>query len=269
MRLLIPLLLTTACGEVKSPLADAPPAPAIDANGTADGALTTDAPAIDAAPDAMPCATALFARDATTQLLYQLNEGTSTIVGDSSGHNRDGRFATVSTGPTWTTGKFGGALAFLGGAAFAGDRVDIPLSPAVVWGSAFSIEMIVKPSATDLDGIIVGVNPVFALWNIGGKAYWRLNNSASNLFGSVLDPNRWSYVATTYDGTTMRVFVDGQLVGSQALASVGQSGPTVAYLGCAPSDGCFSGLLDEVRVSSVALATTTISATAARAAACE
>ncbi len=263
MRPVTLLVLITACGEVKSPLADAPAAPGTDATGDA-------ASSADAAVDAPPCAAGLFTRDATTELLYQLNEATSTLVGDSSGHSRDGRFATVSSGPTWNDGKFGGALVFSGGAGFAGDRVDIPLSPAVAWASAFSVEAIIKPSATDPDGIIVGMNPVFALWSAsGGKPYWRLNSSSANLFGAVLDPSRWSYVAATYDGATMRVYVDGQLAGMQAQPSVVQSGPTVAYLGCAPNDGCFGGALDEVRLSSTTLTPAAIASTAARASACE
>ncbi|MEO7095220.1 MAG: LamG domain-containing protein [Polyangiales bacterium] len=266
---MILLVLTAACGEVKSPLVDAPVAPGTDAD-DAPG-TTADAPNIDAAPDAaLPaCATTLLTRDATTEMLYRFNEGTSVIVGDASGHARDGRFSTVSSGATWTTGKFGGALAFVGGTGFAGDRVDIPLSPAVTWGSAFSVEMIVKPSATDLDGIIVGLNPVFALWSIGGKPYWRLNNSGVNLFGSTLDATRWWYVAATYDGATMRVYVDGQLIGTLALGSVQQTATDTAYLGCAPNDGCFGGLLDEVRVSSAALSAASIASTATRVAACQ
>ena len=258
MRLAI-LLVLAACGEVVTPLADAPAAP------TGDGATSGDAPPVDAAIDAPPCAASLFARDATTQMLYQLNEGTSTLAIDSSGHNRDGRFAAaVSSGPTWTDGKFGGAL------AFSADRVDIPLSPAMTWGSTFSVEMIVKPSATDPDGSIVGLNPVFALWSgLGGKPYWRLNGSSANLLGPALDPSRWAYVAATYDGTAMHLYVDGQLVASQALGTVAQTATSAAYLGCAPGDNCFGGLLDEVRVSNVALTAAAIASTAARAAACE
>jgi hypothetical protein len=266
MRLAILLVLSAACGDVVTPLADAPPAPGDDA------ATAGDGPPADATIDAPPpCAATLFTRDATTQMLYALNEGTSTLAGDSSGHNRDGRFAAaVSTGPTWTDGKFGGAVAFSGGAGFAGDRIDIPLSPVMVWGAPFSVEMVVKPSATDPDGVIVGVNPAFALWSsTGGRAHWRLNNSGANLLGPTLDPSRWSYVAATYDGSTMRVYVDGVLAGSQALTSTGQNTTATAYLGCAPNDGCYGGLLDEVRVSSVALTAVAIASTASRAAACE
>lgn len=264
MRLALVLALA-GCGEVISPLADAPPPPG-------DGSLATDAaPTADASSDAPRCGASLFSRDATTQLLFQLNEGSSSLIRDASGHGRDGRFAAaVSSGPTWTSGKFGGALAFSGGAGLAGDRVDIPLSPAVTWGSAFTVEAIVKPSAADPDGILIGLNPVFAVWVLdGAKVYWRLNNSASNLVGPKLDPGRWSYVATTYDGTTMRMYVDGQLAASQALTGVGQTGPTVAYLGCAPNEACFGGLVDEVRVSSAALTGAQIAATAASALACE
>ncbi len=262
MRLVILLALTAGCGEVVSPLADAPLAPGTDAM---DGATA----GADAAIDAPPCAATLLGRDATTQMLFSFNEGTSTIVGDSSGHNRDGRFSGASAGPTWTDGKFGGALAFSGGTGTAGDRVDIGLSPAVAWGSAFSIEMLVKPSASDPDGVIVSLDPVFATWSVSSSAVWRLNGSSASLTGAALAATHWSYVAATYDGATMRVYVDGQLAGMQALGSVAQNGPSVAYLGCAPTDGCFGGLLDEVRVSSAALTPVAIASTAARVAACE
>ncbi len=75
-----------------------------------------------------------------------------------------------------------------------------------------------------------------------------------------LGPNQWHHVVATYDGTTMRVFVDGG--GQGALAKTGNISPSVGgesvWIGHGDQpdnrdwSGQFEGDLDEVRISRVA-----------------
>ena len=57
---------------------------------------------------------------------------------------------------------------------------------------------------------IVGGNVKFGLWTVGGVS--SLNSSISTPF------NNWYYVGLTYDGTTMRGYVNGQLAGNKTIS---------------------------------------------------
>jgi hypothetical protein len=223
----------------------------------------------DAAPDARVCPSILTA-DVATQVLFHFEERSGTTAMDESGKNRHGLFASMnSTGPTWTTGRFGGGLGFTGAQdenSFDGDRVDVVLGE-IMWGSTpFSVEAFLRPTA-DPSGIIVGAGGAFGLWRIDTQVWWRLNNSLTNLTGPTLPVDRWSYVAATYDGADMKLFVDGALVGTQAFAGSLQPSSEL-NVGCAPSDGCYSGGIDELRVSTTARSQAEISQVAIAAADC-
>jgi hypothetical protein len=78
---------------------------------------------------------------------------------------------------------------------------------------------------------------------------------------TALTLNTWSHVAVTYDGTTVRMYVNGTLVGSKA-----QTGPLVTssqplrFGGDAVWPEWFQGALDEIRVYNRALSVTEIQA---------
>ena len=76
----------------------------------------------------------------------------------------------------------------------------------------------------------------------------------ANAFGSSpLTSNAWSYLALTYDGATLRLYVNGSLVGSQARAGAIASSTNPLQIGGDSLYGqYFSGLIDEVRIYNVA-----------------
>ena len=100
----------------------------------------------------------------------------------------------------------------------------------------------------------------------GGMGYALYANSGSNRpVGQVyttgeqssagaaqLTRNKWTHVAATYEGSSLKLYVDGV----QA-ASVGVSGPMVSATGLLKIGGnqiwgeWFDGLIDEVRISTV------------------
>jgi len=73
--------------------------------------------------------------------------------------------------------------------------------------------------------------------------------------------NTWSHLAATYDGTTLRLYVNGALAGSRAVAS-----PLITSTGVLRIGGnnvwgeWFAGLIDEVRLYNKALSATEIQA---------
>ncbi|MFH0766261.1 MAG: LamG-like jellyroll fold domain-containing protein [Calditrichota bacterium] len=66
--------------------------------------------------------------------------------------------------------------------------------------------------------------------------------------------NRWTHVAATFDGRSVRNYVDGQLTSTVARAGNMSASDSLLYLGTRPLAGFihnFDGLIDEVRVWSV------------------
>jgi hypothetical protein len=74
--------------------------------------------------------------------------------------------------------------------------------------------------------------------------------------GPSMVPGQWYHVAATYDGSFMRLFLDGVEVGSLAKTGAVGADPTVpVWIGSNPgSPGqTFDGLIDEFRIHSKAL----------------
>jgi hypothetical protein len=68
----------------------------------------------------------------------------------------------------------------------------------------------------------------------------------------VLPLNRWYSIAASYDGTYMRLFIDGALVTSSALTGNVETSSRPLYIGSVEgADDIFNGFVDEVRVSDV------------------
>ena len=199
---------------------------------------------------------------ATTGLVaaYSFNEGSGTTVSDASGTGNNG--TTSST--TWSTsGKYGGALSFNGTTA----RVNVPNSSSLQLTSAMTLEAWVNPSATTSkwrdviykgnDNYYLEVTSSNSSKPAGGGTFAGTN---ANAYGTAaLTANTWSYLALTYDGATLRLYVNGALVGSQARTGATATSTSQLQIG---GDSLFSqyfsGLIDEVRVYNVALSVAAI-----------
>jgi hypothetical protein len=143
------------------------------------------------------------------------------------------------------------------------DTVRIPNATALNSASALSLEAFVRPgtlpgsTATimrkDLQYLVritSGGNVIFRLWK-GGE------NELSTAAG-VLVPNRWSHVVATYDGATMRVYVNGVLRGSRTLAAPVDTRTSDLYLGASINYDWLAAHLDEVAVYTRALSATDV-----------
>src|SRR5882762_4802922 len=75
---------------------------------------------------------------------YAMDEGSGTTISDKSGNNNTG---TLTNGPTWTTGKYGGALLFDG----VDDRVRVNDSNSLDLTNAATFEAWVYPTAAPVD----------------------------------------------------------------------------------------------------------------------
>ena len=74
--------------------------------------------------------------------------------------------------------------------------------------------------------------------------------SSAHAYGAgSLATNSWSYLAATYDGTALRLYVNGTLAASQAASGAITSSTNPLTIGSDPIWGqYFNGLIDQVRI---------------------
>jgi Concanavalin A-like lectin/glucanases superfamily len=165
---------------------------------------------------------------------YSFDEGSGPTAKDSAGSN-DGSIS----GATWTTGKYGSALEFDG----IDDLVSIPDAADLDLTSTFTLEAWVRPdTATDWSPVIAknenpgsGYGSGYVLFSQGpGKPRGWLANTGTtkSITGlSALPTNEWSQIAFTSDGTNLRLYIEGKLVGSPAPAIAAGTTATALELG--------------------------------------
>jgi chitodextrinase len=210
---------------------------------------------------ALLCLTAPAQAGAASGLVaaYSFNEGSGTTVGDASG---SGNAGTVSN-TTWTTaGKYGGALTFNGTTSW----VTVNDSPSLDLRTAVTIEGWVRPSS--LGGsyrtVVIKQQTSQLIYDLYAS------NNSSRPVGDIyitsdhqtqgtakLPLNTWTFLADTWDGSTLRLYVNGTQVSS---ASVTGTMPTstapLRIGGNSVWNEWFSGQIDEVRVYNRALSAT-------------
>jgi len=188
---------------------------------------------------------------------YGFNEGGGASATDTSGNGQSG----VTTGSTWTAGKFGGALSFDG----AADWVTINHTPLLSLTSGMTLEAWVKASSvTNWRCVILeegsgGLSYGLYAGDTGGHpaAFIRStgNSGDTDATGSAVLPlNTWVHVATTYDGATLRTYVGGQQVAATSTTGAIETSTEPLRIGGNSIWGeYFSGAIDEVRIYNRAL----------------
>ena len=189
---------------------------------------------------------------------YGFNEGTGTTLGDSSGNGRQGTIANA----TWfATGRYGKALLFNGTNA----SVTIADAASLDLSTGMTLEAWVQPNlamGTTWRSVLMkerapGLS--YSLYANGdsGRPSSDVNTGGidQTVAGTASVPaNVWTHLTATFDGTTLRLYVNGALVQSKAV-----SGSIVASAGALKIGGnsiwgeWFSGYIDEVRIYNRAL----------------
>jgi concanavalin A-like lectin/glucanase superfamily protein/copper-binding protein NosD len=162
----------------------------------------------------------LACKPASTGLVasYSFNAGSGSSVADGTGTGNNG---TIS-GAAWTSaGKYGSALSFDG----VNDWVTIPDAASLDLTNGMTLEAWVKPSTVKGMWRTVmfkqrSAGMVYALYAHDGTApvgqAWIGSERNAN-GSSALPLNVWTHLATTCDGTTLRLYVNGSLVSSTAV----------------------------------------------------
>jgi hypothetical protein len=196
---------------------------------------------------------------------WTFNEGQGTVVKDYSGHHNNG---SLEGSAEWTQGRFQHALSFNGNAA----AVDVPSSP-LLEPAAISVSAWVNSSSspgTSKYIVAKGANACltasYGLYtgpNGGIEFYVSTNDGLSWTTSPAGEPSlwngQWHNVVGTYDGSSVRLYVDGRQVGSGTpdKAPIAYGLPTSNDLEIGNYGGCsgldFSGSIDEVKIFNRAL----------------
>ena len=186
---------------------------------------------------------------------YGFDEGSGTTVTDASGNGNNG---TISNATRVTTGKYGGALQFNGTSAL----VTIPDSSSLHLTSALTLEAWVNPSTVNANwrDVIYKAADDFYLEGTssnGSRPDGGLiaGGSYADAYGtSALTANTWAHLAETYDGSTLRLYVNGTQVASTAhTGAIATSTNPLQIGGDSLYGQFFAGMIDEVRVYNTAL----------------
>jgi hypothetical protein len=190
---------------------------------------------------------------------WGFNDATGTTARDASANANTG---TLVNGPTWTTGKNGGALQFDG----VDDRVRVPDSASLDLTTSATFEAWVYPTLPLAGWRTIMQKEVDAYYltaSGGGPGSGSQPTSGGTIGGtccpfvvgpSVLPINTWTHVAGTYDGTTLRFYVNGTLAASLAATGAYQVDASPLWIGGNAVYGeHFQGKLDDLRIYNRAL----------------
>lgn len=186
-------------------------------------------------------------------------------VRDSSGAGNDGRSAAGTSTPTRIVGVHGAALHFDGDDDVVmpdSGRLEPPRLTVEAWvrnrGTPGNHRYVVSKGATACEtssyGLYTGSSGGLAFYVAGADGY---TVSAQSLPSAVWD-GAWHHTAGTYDGDTVRLFVDGAQVGSAraAPAAITYGLPSKSLRLGTYRGGCdlpYTGDIDTVRIWNLAL----------------
>jgi Concanavalin A-like lectin/glucanases superfamily/Bacterial Ig domain/PKD domain/Glucose / Sorbosone dehydrogenase len=182
---------------------------------------------------------------------YSFDAGSGTALADASGNGNNGSIS----GATWSaSGKYGGALAFDG----ANDLVSVADANSLDLTTGMTLEAWLFPDALGTTWRTAVLKEqsgqlIYALYANTDTArpsgHVFVGGDVDTRGTTTLPLNAWSHLAATYDGSTLRVFVNGVQASSRAVG-----GPILTSTGALRIGGnniwgeWFSGRIDDVRI---------------------
>jgi chitodextrinase len=187
---------------------------------------------------------------------FSFDAGTGTTASDDSGNGHTGTLSNAG----WTAaGKFGGALSFNGSSSY----VTVPDGAALDFSTSLTLEAWVYPTASGAgsSGILAkertGGGLPYGVETTGGNpdAYVNAGGTTVASSSAALPLNTWSHVASTFDGTTLRLYVNGtQVASTPAVGPIAASADPLRIGADLTWGEYFDGRIDNVRVYNRALA---------------
>ena len=181
---------------------------------------------------------------------------------DSVGSNNGTLVGSVG----FTTGQIGQAFSFNGS-----DYVQVPTSTSLNPTTQVTLEAWINPNASSLSGEagiagtwndLTGNNRTYFLWLLNGVPNFYISNSGSNFPSAVasapLVAGQWYHIVGTFDGTNIKIYVNGVLQGTTAAPGPINTNTLPFYIGqvyAGDGERYFNGQIDEVNLYNRALDT--------------
>ncbi|MFI7701790.1 LamG-like jellyroll fold domain-containing protein [Nonomuraea sp. NPDC049480] len=212
------------------------------------GNLSSSSAEVSAAVSAPPTNQGLVAA-------YGMNEGTGSTIADASATGNSGTL----TNTTWSaTGKYGSALSFNGTSSW----VTVGDSPSLRLTTGMTLQAWIRPTTVN------SWRTVIMKQYTGDLAYVLSAGSDNNRPHTVIHTtgevgtggtaslplDTWSHLTATYDGTTLRLYVNGTQISQRTAGGPIRTDNGVLRIGGNSLWGeHFNGLIDEVRIYNRAL----------------
>ncbi len=187
---------------------------------------------------------------------WKLDETSGLTAADSSVFGNDGTLPNMA-GNEWTNGIVGGALEFDG----TDDYVSVPSSSSLQLTSALTLAGWIKAdswgSGDEVDPIArkgEGNPNNYQLAVVDGRATFYLDGGEADDDGfegnTVLNTGQWYHVAATWNGSTVRVYVDGVIDNDPSDLRGDNIGTDTRpfYIGGRSGTDLLDGILDDIRI---------------------
>ncbi len=189
---------------------------------------------------------------------WKFDEMSGTNAYDSSTYGNTGTLGTGTSAPSWTSGKYGGALNFDGVNDYvSANDTELPSS-----NSPRTIEAWFKTSKNhtiDTYSIIASYGTTSANSNISIGVGYDANITQNAFFISQhgnavsssvpVNDNQWHHGAAVFDGTTWKLYVDGVYKNSKAMTTTTILTGTSTRFGMYTNNTFpWSGQIDDVRI---------------------
>ena len=189
---------------------------------------------------------------------WDFNEGKGDVLHDRSSDNNHGKIH----GAEWVKCGKGYALRFDG----IDDYVNCGRRPSLDIRGAISLEAWVYPAGTPKgEAGVLGkqFSSYLLTYYTNANCYWYICEGGNHCRVG-LSPGSWSHIVGTFDGTTMKLYLDGATVGSRQSKHRAINAGRNLFIGCVLGDASaddpaytrtsyFKGLIDEVRIHTRAL----------------
>jgi hypothetical protein len=149
-----------------------------------------------------------------------------------------------------------------GAVAYCGSKIDVPFNPGINPGAPFSVEFWAKPNDTGIDSGGISDSPLSCfnqnwfgganrsgwLFYLNHAGQWQFRLGLTSGYAAICTASggnatvgTWQHLAATFDGTTVRLYVNGTQVGSiAAAAGWAPNTQTALRMGGTPLNGALS-----------------------------